>query len=263
LEVQIAYTDLYTYSGGQLKKTGGNPWTQSHDIFINTEADGRAVDFAANENAAFMTKKGNTVMGGKPGAYTFTFKGKTFATYMMCMAERHNSDSSVLLVGGMVSSGKYAFNTSLGQKVELPKLSMMYYISPDGSHSAAMIQEAAGATFYITDAPGPVPMSSAGSRDLWLHNSGTVFSVDPHNEKALLANDKPYHTFEDPIDTKGLFISKDAKRMAWRTPYKGFHFSDGKVYYVTSADRIMINGKETLVFIAMYKGTAYLCQKEL
>ena len=116
------------------------------------------------------------------------------------------------------------------------------------------------ATFYVTGVP-PINMSNY-SEKMWLHNSGSIFSIDGSDRKTLKQNDKPIHTFPQLIEQSQLFISNDGKRYAW---YDGrqLHFSDGKVFEASSIYRILGKDKQTLVFTSWTSSKIYLCHKEL
>jgi hypothetical protein len=268
LSAKYSYgNDYYSYADGAITKGGSGAMTVTSHITKNSEGDNMGVDLTQSIYLPASMRTGPSIVESTPGKYTCKFQGKTFATYMMMLGMKRNADSTVVMTLGTTDGKKYVVKTSNGQEVELPKYASMTYISPDGSHSGALIQNAtaadamtnAKATLYITGLP-PVNLNSYTDKT-WLHNSGTVFAIDGSNSKLLKANDQPYHTFDDNIEQANLFISNDTKRMCWYDGRK-LHFSDGKVFNCSSAHRVF-GKKETIVFTAWNDSKIYLCAKEL
>jgi|GEM_PF-3067825 len=100
------------------------------------------------------------------------------------------------------------------------------------------------------------------SEKMWLHNSGSVCSIDGNDRKTLKQNDKPVHTFPLRIEQGQLFISINGKRYAWHDG-RQLHFSDVKIFEASSIHRILGMNKQTLVSTSWTSSKIYLCHKEL
>jgi len=281
---QIVFNnELYSYTGGQMQKTGGTPVAGTAYVNNASEKDRRSIDFTTADNTAVLLKSGQHVASGAIRGsinQTFTFNGKQFGSFAQ-YGLVHNFDSTVVAAGGSSFEGggvKYSLSTSTGQTINIPAHELVL-LSPDGQVAGDFVQagiiqndpsispqlKASGAFIYLTTGKTftIANYGDVNNNGLWLTNQGNIFSIQASNSKVLKRNDTAVFTFDVPIDLKTLFISNDDKRWAWEG-MQGLHFSDGSVFKEAfSASRVYINNKDVILFLMVKDKQVFLCQKEL
>lgn len=69
--------------------------------------------------------------------------------------------------------------------------------------------------------------------------------------------------FTIPVDLKRVFINANETGMAWQG-YRGLYFTDGTVFEnASSPTKVIIDGKEVIVFLDVEDGKVYLCKHDL
>jgi hypothetical protein len=266
---------VYEYANGQLKATGEKFVQHSGFQFMRNEKDLQCVNMSTDVQSEYLLKKEPRICSGPirgQANQTYTFKGKLLANGIGYVARNYDS-SAIVVVGSEFAAGKvnYFMVTSQSQRLVLPTLCMAVYISPDGKTGATYHQTGMGADFYLTDGRKiPISQFPGGDYNLWIRNSGNIFTKDAQ-KKLILRNDQPFLDLsgQDNINfgEVNLFISDDEKSAAWFGGYTGtLHFTDGVVVEnAFGAQRVILNNKETIVFMAgsVKDNKLYLCRKEL
>lgn len=262
-------TKLYSYSSGQLQKTGEVP----PDINRNTIKNGSEIEFFSKEfsqtdmsNA--MLKNGHNVTSGMiPGKaeQTYTFNGKVVGHFAMAQIA-HNADSTVVAIAGMSVTGgmSYHLNPSNGAQITLPKgYGAQPLVSPDGKITAALY----GVDMKVIVSTGSTfPINNILNNQVWLRNTGNVFYIPFNSNSTVIErNGAVFYKFNNPVDLKRLFLNANETGMAWMG-YRGLYFSDGTVFEnASSPTKVIIDNKEVIVFldVDVRNGNLYLCKHDL
>ncbi|MDB5089570.1 MAG: hypothetical protein JWR09_3564 [Mucilaginibacter sp.] len=262
-------TVVYSYSGGQLQKTGETPPNINRNTLKNgSEIELFSKDFTQTDMGNAMLKNGHNVTSGMiPGKaeQTFTFNGKVVGRFTMAQIA-HNADSTVVAVAGMSVTGgmSYHLNPSNGAQITLPKgYGALPLISPDGKITAALfgvdkkVIVSTGATYTIND---------PSNNQIWLRNTGNVFYIPSiGNSLVMERNGTLFYKFNNPVDLKRVFLNANETGMAWEG-YRGLYFSDGTIFENASAPtKVVLDNKEVIVFLDVdtNNGNLYLCKHDL
>jgi hypothetical protein len=258
----------FTYADGKFQKTGEAPPNINRNSLKNgSEIEQFSKEFTQTDMSNALLKNGHNVTNGMQAGnpeQTYTFNGKRIGSFAMAQIA-HNADSSVVAVAGMSITGgmSYHMNASTGAKITLPKAyGAMPLISPDGKFTAAIMS--AEKKVYISNGQN-WPVSNLTNNQIWLRNTGNVFNLPDANKLTLERNGTPFHKFNNPADTKLLFLNANETGMAWEG-YRGLYFSDGSVFENASSPvKVIINGKEVIVFldVDLASGRLYLCKHAL
>ena len=258
----------FSYSNGQFQKTGeAPPNVQRNSIKNGSELEQFSVDFSQTDMGNALLKNGHNVTSGMiPGKpeQTYTFNGKVVGNFAAAQIA-HNADSTVVAVAGMSITGgmSYQMNSSAGAKVTLPKAyGALPLISPDGKIIAAIMPTQKMA--YVSNGQN-WPVTNLTNNQVWLRNTGNVFNLPDANKLTLERNGTTFYKFNNPVDTKLLFLNANETGMAWEG-YRGLYFSDGTVFEnASSPTKVVIDGKEMIVFldVDLNSGKLYLCKHAL
>jgi hypothetical protein len=261
-------TTVWNYSNGQLQKTGETPPNINRNNLKNgSEFEGFSTDFTQTDMGNALLKNGHNVTSGMiPGKQeqTYTFNGKVVGSFYMAQIA-HNADSSVVAVAGASISGgmSYHMNSSAGTKFTLPKAyGALPLISPDGKMMAAITM--LDKKVYVSNGQN-WPFSNLTNNQIWLRNTGNVFNLPDANKLTLERNGTLFYKFNNPADTKLLFLNANETGMAWGG-YRGLYFSDGTVFEnASSPTKVILDGKEVIVFldVDLGSGKLYLCRHDL
>jgi hypothetical protein len=262
-------TKLYSYSGGQLQKTGETPPDINRNNIKNgSEVEQFSVNFSQTDMGNAVMKNGHNVTSGMiPGKaeQTFTFNGKVVGRFAMAQIA-HNADSTVVAIAGMSVTGgmSYHLNPSNGAQITLPKgYGALPLISPDGKITAAIMPVDNKA--FVSNGQ-TLPVNNILNNQVWLRNTGNVFYIPVSSNSIVIErNGVVFYKFNNPVDLKRLFLNASETGMAWMG-YRGLYFSDGTVFEnASSPTKVMIDNKEVIVFldVDVHNGNLYLCKHDL